>query len=168
MRLLKQAVAILGTVVVIAVIAAVVTPKTAHAIIATAVQVVNGPANPVPTTMTDNPALHPFLNYQIGSNPLFSFQVPASNTLVIEEFSMTCIEGSNTFPQTDFRLFVTTGGNSAQYTFAPAMLPGELIATQQLRVYADPGTTVTIGTGAGVANGSNCASAVSGHLVSPL
>jgi hypothetical protein len=68
MRLLKQAMAVLGTVVVIAAIAALVTPKMAHAIIATAVQVVNGPGNPVPITTTDNPGLHPFLNYQIETS----------------------------------------------------------------------------------------------------
>jgi hypothetical protein len=49
MRLLKQAVAVLGSVVVITVIVALVTPKTAHAVIATAVQVVNSVANPAGT-----------------------------------------------------------------------------------------------------------------------
>jgi len=49
MKLLKQAMAVLGTVVVIAAVVALVTPKTAHAIVATAVQVVNTEANPAGT-----------------------------------------------------------------------------------------------------------------------
>lgn len=49
MKAMKQAMAVLGTVVVIAAIVALVTPKTAHAIVATAVQVVNTSANPIPT-----------------------------------------------------------------------------------------------------------------------
>jgi hypothetical protein len=49
MNVMKQAMAVLGTVVVIATIVALVAPKTAHAIVATAVQVVNTSANPIPT-----------------------------------------------------------------------------------------------------------------------
>jgi hypothetical protein len=60
MKLLKQALAVLGTVVVIAVFVALVTPKTAHAIVATAVQVVNTSANPVPIRDTQDPALSAF------------------------------------------------------------------------------------------------------------
>ncbi len=48
MRILKQAVGVLGTLAVIGVIAAVVMPKAAQGIVATLVQVVNTPANPVP------------------------------------------------------------------------------------------------------------------------
>lgn len=54
MKLLKQAMALLGSVVVIAVLVALVTPKTAHALVATLVQVVNTPSQPVPTWRTDN------------------------------------------------------------------------------------------------------------------
>jgi hypothetical protein len=48
MKLLKQAMAVLGTVVVIAALVAVVTPKAVHAVVATFVQVVNTPSQPVP------------------------------------------------------------------------------------------------------------------------
>jgi hypothetical protein len=56
MKLLKQALAVLGTVVVIAVFAALVTPKTAHAIVATLVDVVNTTANPAITQDTSKQA----------------------------------------------------------------------------------------------------------------
>ncbi|MGB0036112.1 MAG: hypothetical protein WBP79_11615 [Candidatus Acidiferrales bacterium] len=49
MKLIKQALAVLGAVIVIAVIVAVVTPKAVRAVVAAAVQVVNTSANPVPT-----------------------------------------------------------------------------------------------------------------------
>jgi hypothetical protein len=49
MKLLKQALAVLGAVVVIAAIAALVTPKTAHALVATMVEVVNTAEKPATT-----------------------------------------------------------------------------------------------------------------------
>jgi hypothetical protein len=56
MKLLKQAMAVLGTVMVVAIIAALVTPKTAHAIVATLVEVVNTTANPAITQDTSKQA----------------------------------------------------------------------------------------------------------------
>jgi hypothetical protein len=49
MRLVKQALAVLGSVVVVATIVTLLAPKTVHAIVATAVEVMNTSANPVPT-----------------------------------------------------------------------------------------------------------------------
>lgn len=74
MRLLKQAVAVLGTLVVAIVIAAVVMPKTAHAIVATAVNVVNTPGNPVPTvpaqiTTSFTATVNPLISVAVEVNP---------------------------------------------------------------------------------------------------
>jgi hypothetical protein len=55
MRLLKQALAVFGTVMLVAMMVALVTPKTAHAIIATAVNAVNTAANPVATVVSGVP-----------------------------------------------------------------------------------------------------------------
>ena len=49
MRLLKQALAILGSVVVVAMVVALSAPKAVHAVVAAAVNVMNTSANPVPT-----------------------------------------------------------------------------------------------------------------------
>src|SRR5271154_1410262 len=49
MRLFKQALAVLGSIVVVAIIMAFVAPKAVHAVVAAAVQVMNTSANPVPT-----------------------------------------------------------------------------------------------------------------------
>lgn len=53
MRLLKQAVTVLGSVVVIAVLVVLVTPKTAHAL-ATALRVTSSASSPVPATIGPN------------------------------------------------------------------------------------------------------------------
>ena len=55
MKLLKQAMGVLGTVVVITLIVALAVPKTAHALVATLVQVVNPPSQPVLTGQVVEP-----------------------------------------------------------------------------------------------------------------
>jgi hypothetical protein len=108
-RILNQAMAVLGTVVVIAVIAALVTPKTAHAIVATAVNVVNPSASPVPTSNV-GPSNEPFFTQTCIShtNSIYCAGVPAffmvpSNTvdgktvtrLVIEHVSGICFSNGS-------------------------------------------------------------------------
>ncbi len=94
MRILKQAVGVLGTLVVVIVIAALVMPKAAHGIVATLVQVVNTSANPVPTLATD--ALSSFGT--TGACSLVGgrfcttglYMVPAGQIAVIESTSGRC------------------------------------------------------------------------------
>lgn len=93
----------------------------------------------------------------------FTAGVPAGQALVIEELSVVCIGA----PVTDVRLFVTSGGSLAQYTFAPVSLTAsEWISTQTSRIYADPSTVVSVGTGTSVA-GANCTVSIAGHLANP-
>lgn len=94
MRLLKQALAVLGTVALVAVIAVVVTPKAAHAIVATMVDVARN---------EENPARHSFTVVQ---QCFFSGTVrcevdkillPASNEVdVVESVSGDCILSGGT------------------------------------------------------------------------
>jgi hypothetical protein len=95
MRLLKQAVGVLGTVVVMVVIATVVMPKTTHAIVSTLVTVVNTSANPVPTFPTE--ALNHFNvtsgcsfagSFACDVNPIYN--VPVGKTAVVEYVSGFC------------------------------------------------------------------------------
>lgn len=108
MRLLKRALAVLGTVVAVAVIAALVAPKAAHALVATFVQVVNTSANPVPTVMSGTPfeaaTCHGFGPTQgsICGGQGSDFVVPTMTTtgvpvkrLVVENYSGVCT-GENT------------------------------------------------------------------------
>lgn len=93
MKVLKQALGVLGTVVVIAIIAALVTPKTAHALVGAFVQVVNTPTNAVPTIQAPAAAklYQAFCGgvYSPGSfDAICSFPpVPVGETLFVESFS---------------------------------------------------------------------------------
>jgi hypothetical protein len=101
MKLLKQAVAVLGAFVVFAAIAALVAPKAARGIAVALVQVTNTPANPVPTVAAealnsfDSNGLCRFLNTDAGFNdfclvdPIYT--VPAGQIAVIEHASGRCI-----------------------------------------------------------------------------
>jgi len=65
----------------------------------------------------------------------------------------------------DVRLFTTVGGVVAQYTFLPTTLgANEWITTQTTRIYADPGSTVSVGSGSNT-GGANCAISISGRLL---
>jgi hypothetical protein len=148
-------------------------PKAAHALAAALVQVTNTAANPVPTIATDNPALHPFAVNATADNLFLNF-AGAPATWVVETVSVTCISqnGSTIAPSqlTDVRLFFTTGGSTVQYTFAPTLIDSntELIATQAIRAYVDPGTFIAVGGGSNVPSGWSCFGTLAGHLVNPL
>ena len=154
MKLLKQAMAVLGTVVVIAVIAALVTPKTAHALVATMVQVVNTSTSPVPTKRVDNPAQQPFQFFVTGGNPFFEFQVPPGKTLVMEQIGMNCFEPAANLFATDYRVSTTAGGVFGQFLFPSTTFGNDVLMNQMTRIYADGGSIVTLGTGSGAPAGS--------------
>ena len=102
MKLLKQAMAVLGTVVVITIIAALVTPKTAHAIVSTMVQVVNTTANPASTLDADTATRTPYqvtMSHVCSSTPCtFTFPAaPAGTRLIIENVSVDIVT-SNASP----------------------------------------------------------------------
>jgi hypothetical protein len=138
MRLLKQAMAVLGTVVVIAVLVAVVTPKTAHAVVATMVQVVNLPSQSVPTWRTDNDGRSVVRLYYseimpagtgISAGPTFAgnpmndastatvYTVPAGKRLVVDSESMFA------FPPSGQKVFAYLS-NGQSSTALPAIGQG--------------------------------------------
>jgi len=110
----------------------------------------------------NNQRLSPFqATYLSSINTPFTFQVPSEQVLVIEELSAACFSSI-----VDVRLFATSNGSTAQYTFAPiAFSPTYWISTQTTRIYADPGTTVTVGSGGFVPPNANCVVSIAGHLV---
>jgi hypothetical protein len=152
MKLLKQAMVVLGTVVVIATIAALVTPKAAHAIVASLVQVVNTPSQPIPNRDVDNPANEPFQatfcidsgtnfgNCKLGGIPGF-ITVPTTTSdnaavkrLVIEDAEAFCtISGSGSVTAWGLSITVNEnvqsvplGGPSGEleHIFVPQLAPG--------------------------------------------
>lgn len=103
MRLLKQAMAVLGTVVVIAMMAALVAPKPVHGLVATMVQVVNTSTNPVPVTGTVGLSGTPTVN--VSNVPLVTeeLQNPAASpafTLLSCSYGSgsNCVSGVFTVP----------------------------------------------------------------------
>ncbi len=179
MRLLKQAVGVLGTLIVVIAIAAVVMPKAAHAIVATLVQVVNTSANPVPTLATDALSAFDVTNSCLfgggnfcGVEPLYT--VPAGQIAVIESTSGQCFINAGNISQAYFLIqnastpngFINlertkgNAGNGAVYTW-----------THALKSYAFGGSSGTpiraeVLTDAGETGGTGCGIEIAGHLVS--
>ena len=109
------------------------------------VQVGNAPDAPVPSRDVDNPARQPF---QRSMSFPSSFTVPGGKRLVIEVFSARV-----SFPEpcrlSDLYLITVTEGQSAFFyhsptTIEPVLRPRAVVVNQQTRIYADPGTSVTV------------------------
>jgi hypothetical protein len=184
MRLLKQAMGVLATLVVVLVIAALVMPKAAHGIAATLVQVVNTSANPVPVQETRSPALNSFTQnancqFLTGSR-CFNFQffsIPPGRVAVVESISSQCAVD----PGTSAMLFVDYTGAATQessqiivpYNSSEAFLGTPLTilgATVSTRAYAEPNTTIGVAwlvSKAQSAGNQSCFVTISGYFVTP-
>src|ERR1700720_4645119 len=90
----KVVAAILG-VSLFAVISVMVSPRTAHALVATLVQVVNTSANPVPNKDVDNPVRHAFSSecssFGGGNTTGCSITVESGNELVIQGLTIKVV-----------------------------------------------------------------------------
>lgn len=142
---------------------------------------------PLPSRDVDNPARRPFqttLCRGYGSAELcgttpHSYSVPNNSRLVIEFVSGTCPPAGTSLPTglnvTGALLQTVAGGTAATHLFAvsPGLSIGGLngvAVSQQTRIYADPGTTVTLSAdvgGLGVSGSMTCTLAISGHTVTP-
>jgi hypothetical protein len=136
-----------------------------------------GTAGPAATTALatkslDNPALQPFQKQvtcaAVGSC-MASFTVPAGKQLVIEYLQFTSFENDpNANPTYDYSLQTAAGGQALIYTFAPGvrLRPNNPLGEHQVRIYADPGSTVFF---SGLASNNTAAisyfATLSGHLV---
>jgi hypothetical protein len=169
MQILKRLLMGFGSILAAALLLAVVAPKSAHALVATLVQVANTKANPVPTVATDNPALQPLGNFQFteAGGPYFTLTVPAGKTLVLEEFGVDCVFSTDPLVQTQIILNVQNSTIATVYYFVPTVLGNELIVTQPVHIYADPGSYLQITTGNNLTGypGLGCSASFSGHYV---
>jgi hypothetical protein len=185
MRMLKQALTVLGAVVVVAMIVALVTPKAVHAIVATAVNVVNTSANPVPTVATDDRAKTavslslgggpggdtiPFPDGQTFLEPTFQdvngpYTVPPGKRLVIDS-----IYGGVALPagQVPGLMSTLTTLNGATRGFAmPLQLTtgGQYVYSANHTAYADASTQVKLFVTRSSSSGDGAAfAALYGHL----
>jgi hypothetical protein len=181
MRILKQAVGVLGALVIVIAIAALAIPKTAHAIIATAVQVVNTSANSVPTSDA-GAALEPFEFEALSSSTPFnstSFTTPSTTAdgravqrLVIEEVTVDCSGPSSTaagvrvsgFPFSEAGAHLPGLENERFFPFPNNPAPGQQVLAQQTRIYVDPGVTVFMNAFE-FETSAECAYTASGHFI---
>ena len=146
-----------GGIVLAAMVVVLLAPKTAHAVVATLVQVANTPSSPVPNRDIDNPALQPWHMLLKLTNPTpygsqfaysGQFNVPANKRLVIETTSLT---DNNPGPYLgEIGVSTSVGGQYAPYglplQFGLVVISGQTYpfayGTLSARFYADPGTTV--------------------------
>ena len=162
MRLLNRALAVVGTVVVVAAIAALVTPKMAHAFVATLVQVANTPSQPVPITDIHEPALNAFQDTCFAvllrtSSATCNFQtVPAGKRLVIEDADILLAVSPGIRP-TQVAFFTPLSANGS-FTGVGHHLTATFMASapnfadffethQSTRLYVDPSQTPSCSVG---------------------
>jgi hypothetical protein len=127
MRLLKQALGVLGALVVLAVIVAFVAPKKAHALAAALVQIVPGTTTHVGQNESQLVSLFcvehtSFCSEEspAGGDDLGTpYVVPAGFTLIVTDYAWTSFCGStanaNTFNQADFLVNGANGPSGAPY-----------------------------------------------------
>jgi hypothetical protein len=185
MNIIRKAVTTLGGVFLAALLIAALAPKAAHGIAASLVQVANTSANPVPTVAADNPANFPVQAQLCTSdtsncpNPIFMVPTTTSTglpvkRLVIENFSGTC---SLTPGIRNFLLLleVPIPGSFDAFTFSFPLVPASpnnsagsfVLGGTAVRIYANPGDTITMGMFAGISTSGDsaaCNTILVGHL----
>ena len=115
------------------------------------VQVVNGLESPVLGRDVDEPARQPFQRTALITFPAgqgtatHEFDVPATSRLVIEYVSARLDTADSILHW--FSVRTSAGSSTGTHFFGPiptSGLPGRYTVSQQTRVYAHPGSTVTI------------------------
>lgn len=168
MKTVKQALAVLGTLVMIALIAAVVTPRATHALAAALVRDVDNPArativNAFCTSQAD-----------IFGNLLCSpaYVVPEGYRLAIDSVEVVCntIAGQSIG---DSGFYVSEGGSANFHIFSliqePELDPqfAQFTLNQQVHYYADPGSTLSFqAVTSNLTQEASCQAFAHGYLVS--
>jgi hypothetical protein len=153
---------------------------TAQAIVATLVQIVNTSATPVPTkhVAADNPSAQAVAlstgnisipDASVGLTAFFvdhtglTYVVPPGKVLVVDTISG---EGRSDTAAMHFAVFLTSGQSSMEYTPPVQLLSdGASISGQQVKFYADSGSTLVAGVNITTASpGSGGAVFLWGHL----
>ena len=167
---------------------AVIGPQAVHAVVATLVQVANGPTNPVPNADVNAPGEEPFqtiLCQSVGTGICFepsSFVVPATTSdglsvkrLVIEYVSVRCLQSVVTgLAPVLTTLMNENSVNSTVYggtmylplTPSPGATSNDFVSSVTAREYADPGTAVGAGIfGTVSSGGAACRFDIDGSFV---
>jgi hypothetical protein len=139
------------------------------------VEVKNDASAPVVTRSSDEPARQPFSTFQTCSTNAnggtqtctATFNIPANKELVIEYVNILCFGFGSPNPARS-TITTTAGGSSVPYRFLRGdpspIFNNEFQSNALVRIYADPGTTVTL-TGTQNGNGSTFQFSLSGYYV---
>jgi hypothetical protein len=139
-----------GAVVLAGLILALLAPRAVHAVVATAVLVMNTSANPVPNKDADQPGRHPYTSgcsqgYATSSAADCRFNTPLGSELVIQGVYLELLPNGGTTKPTHFLVTAQTGGNTGIYEVAAMTTPDGFgydgVITTPL--YADPGSVFT-------------------------
>ena len=186
MNFAKRLLMVAGAVALAGIVGVLLTPKALHAVVATAVNVVNQQSNPVPVREANSPDIYPFvlqfctttgvtgqctiaggLN---GGSATVPPTTPDGVTVLfadIDNFSANCTLPNSAADQ------VVTVSTSFQGVFrgdqwafrVPQINPFVAITNQPTRIYADPGSLVSVAVGGSIPPAQTCAVTLSGHLV---
>ncbi len=194
MNFVKRLLMVAGAVALAGIFGALLAPKAAHGIVATLVQVVNTPANPVPTAATEARNSFDVTGFCIfnltdvcarsGTTPIYT--VPSGKIAVVETFSGVCVTDNGT-PVREARIEWTPNSNNVpsdtgdhrSWTVPGPGLPSPAVASfdvgsfaQNQKTYvsatsADTSINVVIfATSAQKTAEEFCTASVSGYLVS--
>ena len=149
----------IGSVVLAGLILTLLAPKAVHAVVATAVQVMNTAATPVPNRDVDEPARTAFTTTcsSQGTKTDCSGFIPFGKIFVIETISASTYGGSA------LQLVYSSGGGQGIISLPLTQISPitqQYVGTVSVRLYADPNTGFTC------LGNSNLICTLSGHLVS--
>ena len=148
----------------------VIAPRTAHALVATLVQVANTSANAVPVVIgpggmpySESETIITAAGNDFGNGQTFT--PSTTHTLVIDQISWIGLVSDQSIYE-----FVncTTGGHPQTYYFqVPGLGQHMVIGTIPLRIYCDANTTVEVGAGnlTGQPTGASQTYVLSGYLL---
>jgi hypothetical protein len=165
MLILKRGLMAVGALALAAMLLNFVAPKAAHALVATAVQVMNTSATPVPTLDTGEPGRHPYVLRcaTTETGECFTGPVPAGTTFVSD--SVWIQTQATSWP---VRLTGTAGGTQYELALPPETSSGvgSLVFVTNLITYADAGTQLSVTANCSSAGGCPLSTTIIGHLVS--
>jgi hypothetical protein len=130
-----------GALALVAMFMTVVAPKSVHAIVATAVQVMNTSATPVPNRDVDAAARNAKVLFCGGSGTCSTSPVPTGFIFVLDSLS---VFGSDTGGPV--LLSVRTGGVNFEAFIPYQSVGGFAYGSMSLPLYADPGSVITVRT----------------------
>ena len=161
---------------------AIIGPRTAHALVATLVQVVNTPANPVPNADVNAPGEEAFQTQICSTSGTFyvcglasDFVVPASTLdgASVKRLVLTTVTGDcEQNPSTNVlssEITVVAGGKILSY-FSPLQPnptdPGyDFSIMGPAPLYPDPGSTVSVGVSVSGGGSADCVYNLAGYYV---